>query len=340
MNTFLGIITFYAGSQCRIRNLKATVARLNEVWPDLDICLVEQNGNTEIEGVKFHDVVNISDTRFNKTKLLNFAVYHHYDYTHYVMIDADSWIDGGVVDNVINHCDDAPLVFPYKTCVYLNEAETRIKCRNSSINLNLSYNKSIPITRQTGLINVFSRKAFDSVHGFDEEFAGWGAEDDAFLFKLRRVNNSKEVRCDSGVVLHLWHEKANTDKYIASQNYKKNRGMCSLIRLMNDDEFNLYIQGKNTLTELYDKYKNEGKVENWYKIYLNHDTGMLLNIDASIYFLKSENPTLYDTLKEILYEDGVDYVKYFITTYIKPVKMSEDVEACLTKFMSENGIEL
>ena len=122
----LYIYTFYAGDSCRIRNLSASVEQLLSVNYGADVCIVEQNGLTNVNGVKYHHNVNVNDSKFHKTELLNYAVKNHPDYDLYVMIDADSWIDGEVVDNIMNHGLDAPLVFPYSTCVYLNEAETRI----------------------------------------------------------------------------------------------------------------------------------------------------------------------------------------------------------------------
>ena len=120
MNKFLYIYTFYSTDPCRLRNFKASIEQLKTVDPEADICVVEQNGLTSIPAVTFHHKVDFDDTNFHKTGLLNYAVKNHPDYTHYVMIDADSWIDAGVVDNIHNHCDDAPLVFPYETCVYLS----------------------------------------------------------------------------------------------------------------------------------------------------------------------------------------------------------------------------
>ena len=165
MNKFLYIYTFYSTDQCRMRNFIASIEQLKSVEPEADICVVEQNGLTKIPDVTFHHRVDIDDTNFHKTGLLNFAVANHPDYTHYVMIDADSWIDAGVVDNIHNHCDDAPLVFPYETCVYLTEAQTRRKCRHDAVDIPLRYNSNIPITRQTGLINCFSKETYQQVGG-------------------------------------------------------------------------------------------------------------------------------------------------------------------------------
>lgn len=338
MHKFLVIITFYSTDSYRVRNLKAVIARCRKVWPDVEICLVEQNMTSDIEGVDYHERYDVEDKFFHKTKLLNHAVNLHPDYTHYVMLDADSWIDSGIVDNIKNNCDKSPLVFPYGTCVYLNEAETRIKCRGAAINLKLKYNANIPITRQTGLVNVFSKEAWDKVGGFDTEFVGWGAEDDAFIFKIRRVMNCMEYRCDSGVVLHLYHKKVNTPTYVEGQNYKKNRSYCSIIRRMSDDEMTQYLNKRISLAELYVKFKETNRLDGWAVVRLNDTSN--LKIDTSIYNVKTNEPSLYEVLSEIIYEDGFDYVVSFINGYIKPVKLNNDVQLDLDKFVAEYKLSL
>lgn len=335
MNRFLVIITFYGSDSYRVRNLKAVIAQAKRVWEDVDVCLVEQNGNTDVDGVTYHHNVSIDGKLFHKTKLLNYAVQSHPDYTHYVMLDADSYIDAEVVDNIINHCDDAPLIFPYGTCAYLNEAQTRIKCRDGYGNISTKYNSNIPITRQAGLINCFSKAVYDRVHGFDEEFIGWGAEDDAFIFKIRRLCG-REKRLSGGVVFHLWHKKSNTQDYLDSPIYKRNRAYCSLLRLMSDDEFNDYLDGKTTLAESNELYKDKYNLGQWIVIKMSEQFNM--KIDSSIYFIRKDNPTLYDVLQEVMSEDGEDYVKRFIQSYVLSDEMSPEVRASYDEFIKDTGL--
>lgn len=53
-----------------------------------------------------------------------------------------------------------------------------------------------------GGITVVSAKAFDTVHGVDPRFEGWGGEDICFGWALETL--SSVVRLD-GVLVHLWH---------------------------------------------------------------------------------------------------------------------------------------
>ena len=336
MSKFLYIYTFYSTDPCRLRNFTASIEQLKNVDPEADICVVEQNGLTAIPAVTFHHRVDIEDTLFHKTGLLNFAVNNHPEYTHYVMIDADSWIDAGVVDNIHNHCNDAPLVFPYETCVYLTEAQTRRKCRHDVVDIPIRYNSNIPITRQTGLINCFSKETYDKVGGFDEEFVGWGAEDDAFVFKIRRVTGKRELRCKGGTVLHLWHKKVNDQSYLDGLRYKKNRAYCSLIRRMTDDEFNRYLGKETTLDEIYKDFAARGGIEGDANLIVG--PSLRLKVNTSIYYLQTLNPTVTEFLTEVLAEDGPDMVKSFVNTYITKNYAYPEVIKEVENFYAKNGI--
>ena len=336
MSKFLYIYTFYSTDPCRLRNFTASIEQLKNVDPEADICVVEQNGLTAIPAVTFHHRVDIKDTLFHKTGLLNFAVNSHPEYTHYVMIDADSWIDAGVVDNIHNHCNDAPLVFPYETCVYLTEAQTRRKCRHDVVDIPIRYNSNIPITRQTGLINCFSKETYDKVGGFDEEFVGWGAEDDAFVFKIRRVTGKRELRCNGGTVLHLWHKKVNDQSYLDGLRYKKNRAYCSLIRRMTDDEFKRYLGKETTLDDIYKDFAARGGIEGDANLIVG--PSLRLKVNTSIYYVQTLNPTVTEFLTEVLAEDGPDMVKSFVNTYITKNYAYPEVIKEVENFYAKNGI--
>lgn len=336
MSKFLYIYTFYSTDPCRLRNFNASIEQLKTVDTESDICVVEQNGFTEIPETTFHHKVDIDDTKFHKTELLNYAVKSHPEYTHYVMIDADSWIDAGVVDNLRSHCDDAPLVFPYETCVYLTEAQTRRKCRHEAVDIPIRYNANIPITRQTGLINCFSKATYEQVGGFDEEFVGWGAEDDAFVFKIRRVTGKRELRCKGGAVLHLWHKKANDRSYLEGLQYQKNRAYCSLMRRMTDNEFKRYLNKELSLDAIYKDFAERGGIEG--DAILKVGPKVRLNVNTSIYYVQSLTPTMTEFLTEVLAEDGPEYVKNFVNTFIRDEYAYPEVLKEVQTFYEKNGI--
>lgn len=54
---------------------------------------------------------------------------------------------------------------------------------------------------------VVPRVAFDAIGGYEEGFIGWGWEDTAFLFDLRRTGYMGKPERVHGNMLHLWHPR-------------------------------------------------------------------------------------------------------------------------------------
>jgi predicted glycosyltransferase involved in capsule biosynthesis len=200
----------------------------------------------------------------------------------------------------------------------------------------LRYNSNIPITRQTGLINCFSKETYQQVGGFDEEFIGWGAEDDAFVFKIRRVTGKRELRCKGGVVLHLGHKKVNDRSYLEGLRYKKNRAYCSLMRRMTDEEFKRYLSHETTLDDIYKDFAARGGIEGDATLIVG--PRMRLNVNTSIYYVKTLTPTMTEFLTEVLAEDGPDMVKSFVNSYATEKDAYPEVLKEVEEFYEKHGI--
>ena len=57
------------------------------------------------------------------------------------------------------------------------------------------------------------RALWDAVGGFDEQFCGWGCEDNAFWIAATLMGGAKPLRTN-GSAYHLWHEKASKIKLL------------------------------------------------------------------------------------------------------------------------------
>ncbi|MCW2518495.1 MAG: glycosyltransferase [Mycobacterium sp.] len=77
---------------------------------------------------------------------------------------------------------------------------------------------------QSSVIAV-PRALWDAVGGFDEEFCGWGCEDNAFWLAATVFGGGEPLRVD-GSAFHLWHELASKIKLfdpIFRNNFKRLR---------------------------------------------------------------------------------------------------------------------
>lgn len=64
-----------------------------------------------------------------------------------------------------------------------------------------------PITTPGGSLTVIRRSFFDMVGGFDERFAGWGFEDDAFGWAVTTLVGPPRVFGRGLPLMHLWHPR-------------------------------------------------------------------------------------------------------------------------------------
>ena len=322
---FLAVVAYRDGGSTtfpfRRRNLKAVIARW-VAFGKCDVVVSEQvrPGETDphpdleelfsTKGVH-RLVTEIDDERFHKPLLLNNAIQKYGDgFDYIVMADADALLDDGAFEYLDEHCGDSPLVFPYSNVLYLDETDTRRVLRGEPYRKGVK-DHGVVITRQTGLCNVFTMDTYRKIGGFDNDFAGWGAEDDAFMIKVRRIcGEISRNFTNYGTVLHLFHPKVNTTEYIKGNEYVENRKRAACIRRMSDSDLGNYVTGKITLAELVSKYAKMGRLEVELKWHCTPTS--YLCIDTTIYDLPTEGVTFTKILDEVRSEDSSEYVVQFI----------------------------
>lgn len=84
------------------------------------------------------------------------------------------------------------------------------------------------ITSWAGCL-ILTRKAWETVGGYDERFIGWGGEDNAFQMALDTLV-SPHIRTSS-YICHLWHERGDAD--FSQPNWHHNRDLLARYRKAN-----------------------------------------------------------------------------------------------------------
>jgi predicted glycosyltransferase involved in capsule biosynthesis len=101
---------------------------------------------------------------------------------------------------------------------------------------------------------------FDKIGGWDENFIGWGGEDDAIAHKLR-LFNVKMVKMNY-IGYHLYHEDSGgkCESEYSSKHYKDN---CTLLdteyKHTNIDRLKNYISKNKDIGNV-NKYKKSQKI--------------------------------------------------------------------------------
>lgn len=224
------IILTYRGDQSgrRYANLLAVLSFLAET-PQWAVIIVEQGSVPQLTGPLPHPncslVFAYNPGPFNKAWGLNVGA-RRSNARVLLFSDADLLIPG-MLPRTVEHClQHTQVVKPYRQVLDLSpEATERLLAGDSSA---LQQTTNIASHRQAlgetaplcGGAFAIRRAAFLKLGGWDERFTGWGAEDDAFSYKVQRARLST-LEFDDAVALHLFHPRSE-DRAADSATYASN----------------------------------------------------------------------------------------------------------------------
>jgi hypothetical protein len=236
------IIAHHNENSFRERNLEVCLKYYLSVCPEsTNIIIVEQNTETwvppnpRIEHIK----VKYDTDLFCKSKLLNIGI-RSSTKSLYCIVDSDAILNEQALHHITTIEESDPdILFPYNNVKMMNEGETRKWIRDGiEPKGHKSYQKYDVC--YTGFFMVMTEVAYLLLGGFDEEFIGWGAEDDAMVIKARRLANVKTVEFDS-LVKHMFHPRKDTTDYTSSGRYQLNRLCAFALKVMPLPTLHRYI---------------------------------------------------------------------------------------------------
>lgn len=124
-----------------------------------------------------------------------------------VQADPDSIVHLGVLADAVAMARDADgLVIPHHRYLYLTPEYTRRILDGESMpdEATSAHCETVGLAG-SGNVVVFSRKTWETVHGFDERFGLWGGDDAAFAYACQAWFG--DHRRLAGDVVHLWHPR-------------------------------------------------------------------------------------------------------------------------------------
>ena len=316
-------------------NLDACRRAVAENFPEARHVVVEQFSDLDRGPSAYPDMSMFDPGPFRKTALLNKAVRENPGYDIYVMVDADVFVTRKLAEYVLGNARDNRLVFPYGDTIYMDLPDTR-KLISEGTLWPGEKNHGVIIRRQTGLCNAFTKATFDAVGGFDGEFSGWGAEDDAFMYKFHRIGAEILRNPDrSAIAYHMFHPVINTDAYLKGPDYMRNRVYCACIRRMGDEDFSDYLAGCVTLDDMVKKYSAMGRLDVSLEWYVNPT--VYLHFDSTIYDIdRSGDMSMEKILDAILKEDGHEGIVSFTDSVLRKVPgMPGDMVETIDRYYEE-----
>jgi len=234
-------IIAYRHSEDRIKNIESILEFISGF--NCEIIIVESDIDSKLDELKsrfiFSHFLLVNDYPFNKSWCFNVG-WKNAKSDNIVFGDADLIMKKESLLSSISMLDEYECVNPYTSVVDLDQNETNNFISTSDINtlLNISRpgrgetdHQKVPMC---GGIILFQRKALERIVGWNEDFWGWGAEDDFISDKvimfLKYININD--RC-----YHLFHQKAQVDYNL----YQRNVYIFNYFKQANKEQVEQYL---------------------------------------------------------------------------------------------------
>lgn len=154
---------------------------------------------------------------FNRSAAINHAAEVAGDWDVAVICDSDTLVMPAQFQKSVSQAHSTGLLTSALTeVVELTEMSTDQFMTDAEIDpskLRSVRTRRREILTQSSVIAA-PRRLWDAVGGFDEEFCGWGCEDNAFWLAAGIVGGAGKVLRIDGPAYHLWHEPASKIKIL------------------------------------------------------------------------------------------------------------------------------
>lgn len=209
----------------RESNLKRVLGWLAS-FPEVEVLVVEQDQESRFSppaGVR-HVFARYGGP-FNRSWGFNIA-YRESDSPLLAFGDSDIIMRPDEFKVALEASQALDVVSPYSSVVDLSPNESVMPlCDLASIQRPGRGEADNQTTNLCGGVVIFSRSAVECVGGWDEDFVGWGGEDDIMTFKVVAAGLKSALmpfKC-----YHLWHARAPLDPYAYSRTIRTLAGKVS-----------------------------------------------------------------------------------------------------------------
>lgn len=187
---------------------RADGARRDELWRFTRAWLEEHHPDYQIY------VGKSPEGMFNRSAAINSAARDAGDWDVAVVCDSDTVVPGAQFEEAVSNASETGLVTSALSKVVELSRESTDKLLTGAENDVRHLKKDRLRTKddmtQSSVIAV-PRALWDIIGGFDEEFCGWGCEDNVFWLAATVLSGAAPRRVD-GSAFHLWHPMASKIK--------------------------------------------------------------------------------------------------------------------------------
>lgn len=232
----------------RLQNLKRVLEWING-FNGVEVLLIEQDTHSKIENLNLrakHIFVK-SDMPYNRSWAFNIAI--KYSTAPLIVFgDSDLIMNPNDFINGLKALQEYEMVSPYHTVVDLEQQES-----------NMDFNQILQISRPgrgetdnqkiniSGGIAMFRKESIMKIGGWNEDFIGWGGEDDFQTIKVHKFLKWTELRARC---YHLYHAKEQPDM----KWYQRNLQILNNSAKMTNDELSRHIAMSSQKIGMINKY--------------------------------------------------------------------------------------
>ena len=219
----------------RLQNLRRVLDWING-FGGVEVLLIEQDKHSKIShlNLKAKHIFIKSNMPYNKSWSFNVAMKNAKS-NIIVYGDADLIMRPEDFINGLKMMEHYDMVNPYKSVIDLSVIETGLQLEDL-IKVNRpgrgeTDHQKVPLC---GGICIFRREAIYKIGGWNEDFIGWGAEDDFQSIKVRQFLNWIEL---DSKCYHLYHDRTQPDM----KWYQRNLQLLQKSAEMTKEQLEKYI---------------------------------------------------------------------------------------------------
>lgn len=234
----------------RLNNLRRVLDWING-FGGVQVLLIEQDTHSKIKhlNLKAKHIFIKSNMPYNRSWAFNVAM-KWANSNIIVFGDSDLIMEPNQFIEGLKALQTFEMVSPYNSVVDLTPQESNLPLENL-IAINRpgrgeTDNQKINIS---GGISMFRRDAIQRIGGWNEEFIGWGGEDDFQTMKVKNFLSWKELtaRC-----FHLHHARTQPDQ----KWYQRNLQLLQKVSTMDKNQLQKMISSQMSKIGMKNKYDN------------------------------------------------------------------------------------
>ena len=214
----------------RLQNLRRVLDWING-FAGADVIVVEQDTHSKIShlNLRCRHLFLKSDKPYNKSWSFNYAT-KMAKTNIIVFADSDLIMNPNHLIESLKQIETYEMVNPYKSVIDLDTNETGLQLEQV-LQINRpgrgeTDHQKVPIC---GGICIFRRESIIKIAGWNENFVGWGAEDDFVSLKVQQFLNWKQMehKC-----YHLFHNREQPNM----TEYQKNLNLLQQLTKLEKEE--------------------------------------------------------------------------------------------------------